>query len=523
MKSSLWLRLKKKCYSRNKTPKTFVSGSAVRNYLLKDPIIDWLKLYGSKSSRDMSSNDKSNDSIFIRMGNRFEESVYKYLSRKYPRDTINLSKPIFNKDNSRDTIAAVNNKYPLIFQATVYDKHTNLGGVTDIIIKGSWLTKLFKVTPPNPDGYYVIDIKWSKITLCADGSHIRNSGRIPSYKGQLLIYTFALNSMLGIENCDVAYILGKSYSVTNTSFNNCFSKLGVIDYTGRDNQYVDDTEAAIKWLRQIRSSGHKWDIFTDIRLLPNMKNKYDDNFHKTKNNIAEKISDPTLIWNVSVKNRNIGLQNGVHSFKQKECCAEALGINNSYTENINNIVRVNNCNDILIIPSSLCEFIPKEVGVTEFYIDFETVNSCFLEGQQINIFESKVVSRIFMIGVGYFHGKSWVFKKFIMDKFSAKCENSIVDQFIKYVTKKTKNCKARFYYWSHIEKSLIVKNSESRRNKYSQFIEESEWIDLLQIFKKEKIAVRGAKNSLFARLAASARSVSAAVACPPPTRVHNGW
>lgn len=519
IKSSLWQTLKRKCYTKTKGPKTFVSGSSVRNYLLKDPIIDWLQIYhdrktnsgtsgtsctsGNSGNSSSSGSSGNSSSIITDMGNKFEEKVYEYLKKKYPRDTIDLSNGLFDINESGNTLAAIKKGYPLIFQGTVYDRHTNIGGVTDIIILGSWLTKLFGIIPPSVDKYYVIDIKWSKINLCADGVHIRNSGRMPSYKGQLLIYTFALNSMQNTKECDIAYVLAKSYNICSknkgNTITNCFKKLGVIDFTDRDNQYVNETRLAIEWLRNVRKNGRKWDVLSDDRLLPNMKNKYDGSYHKIKTDIAEKKCDVTLLWNVSVKNRDIGFKNGIRSYSQTGCSSELLGIKNGYSPIINNIIKINNDSTKDIInPKKLCGYLPIDCkDIVEFYIDFETVNSSFLENQKINIHDSKTETRIFMIGVGYYKNKKWIHSTFTMDKFGYKGENIVVDSFIKFIKNilsGNKKNKARFYYWSHIECTLIRKNSENRKNIYSEFIKEMEWIDLLDVFKSGAIVVKGAKN-----------------------------
>ena len=59
-----------------------------------------------------------------------------------------------------------------------------------------------KIPSPNLEikyHYKVIDIKHSTIYLKSDNKYILNTGSIPMYKGQLYIYTMALNNTLGIN------------------------------------------------------------------------------------------------------------------------------------------------------------------------------------------------------------------------------------------------------------------------------------------------------------------------------------
>jgi hypothetical protein len=93
-----------------------------------------------------------------------------------------------------------------------------------------------------PWHYVIVDIKHSLITLNSDGIHIRNQDSIPAYKGQLLIYTQALNEIQGTR-ISKAFILGKKYIYeckgVKFEINNLMNKMGIIDYANVDKHYID--------------------------------------------------------------------------------------------------------------------------------------------------------------------------------------------------------------------------------------------------------------------------------------------
>ncbi|GAH05646.1 unnamed protein product [marine sediment metagenome] len=87
--------------------KEWVSPSSIKNYLMKDPLLDWLKSYYvnlgyNDNDRNASSlppfiqnkmssarksdlnTEQSKCSVLFEMGNKFEDEVCDYLEKKYP-------------------------------------------------------------------------------------------------------------------------------------------------------------------------------------------------------------------------------------------------------------------------------------------------------------------------------------------------------------------------------------------------------------------------------------------------------
>jgi hypothetical protein len=148
--------------------------------------------------------------------------------------------------------------------------------------------------------YRVIDCKWTILPLCIDGKTIRKQGWFPAYKGQLAIYTAALGSLQGyIPN--YAYIMGKAWKIEKSNISSSekhmyrgystFERLGVIDYSGKDSNYILTTKNAIKWIQRVRTEGSEWRYGNDkpsVReLYPNMNKSINPAFDNIKKMIMK--------------------------------------------------------------------------------------------------------------------------------------------------------------------------------------------------------------------------------------------
>ena len=88
-----------------KPEEEWVSGTAIRNYMLNDPIIDWLDKYyfelglndGTIITEEMKNNmkniateERNKMQILFTNGLLFEKAVFKELKSKYPKDCIQI-------------------------------------------------------------------------------------------------------------------------------------------------------------------------------------------------------------------------------------------------------------------------------------------------------------------------------------------------------------------------------------------------------------------------------------------------
>jgi len=458
----------------------WVSATSVKNYLMNDPIIDWLSLFRSKNGTHVGQN------MLFEMGNKFEKNVVNYLKEKYLGNVVDVFR------NGMDLCPELNNLtrdyirqgVPILVQVPLYNFLNKTFGIADLVVRSDWLDKLFGSPVLKDDRtefyYCIIDIKWSKMKLCSNGQNIQNVGLFPAYKGQLMIYNVALGDLQGYVPNKV-YILGKCWQNISSQSYNCFSKAGVIDYVGFDKKYIGKTTNAIKWVRNVRTNGLSWKIGSLPELYPNMCNKYDGNFHGTKCDIAREIGELTQLWMVGYNNRLIGHQSGIYSWHDIHCSSQVLGINGpKISRVVDKIIEVNRDSNKTILPDIIINNLSNWQTETEydFYIDIETCNLDFYD-KRIDLGNGKSNSHfVFLIGVGFYVNGDWQYKSFMVNEMSNDDERRNIKKFTNFISKGCR--RPRLFHWSSFEPNLLKTE-----------IKDVEWIDLYRIFVDEPIVIKG--------------------------------
>ncbi len=515
----------------------WVSASRVRNFMINDPLLDWLEEYnitsifdrpdriGGNSSvgRSMFKQDNEFITLIKNQGLEFENLVLKDLKRKYNNNVVQVAESFQARDLSKvnKTFELMKEGVPILYQPVLHNDENKTYGCPDFLVRSDWLTKIFndenlnsddlKIKATNLNGNYhytVVDVKCSTLHLNSNGITLRNQGSIPAYKAQILIYNIALGKLQGYFPTK-AYILGKKWNYTSKrvhfSGNNCYDKAGVIDYSDNDSIYLEKVENALDWIRDVRNQGHSWTLLpTPSRpeLYPNMCNEMDGNWKKLKSELAEKLDEITMIWMCGPKNRNIAFSNDVYKWTEDECTSETLGFKGEVVPKVlDQILTVNRSDSIKILPRKIqmnFKDWQKEVPL-EFFIDFETMTSIFTPlkvGNNDNVGHD-TENYIFMIGLGHIDPitKKWVYKDFTVNQVNADEEIRIIDEMWAHINSLCSQHipnkpLPNFYHWSHAEPTCYRKavNRHGNRWRYINFC------DMLTVFKKEPITIKGALN-----------------------------
>lgn len=536
--TNIHIKEKKIKLSHNNIWNEMVSASSVKNYMLNDPLIDYLKEYNINSLDDkpskrpnsistISMSSHSNISItdsftqyIMNAGIEFEEALIKILKKNHKivkvADGIHSRK----KEKYKETISLMKKGIPIIYQGVLHNYNNNTYGLPDLLIRSDYINKLLnynvisneEANLPSPKlkikfHYKVVDIKHSNINLKADGIHILNTNSIPAYKGQIYIYTEALNNILGIK-INKGFIWGKKYDykINNKKIeiNNFLNKLGTIDYDNIDIEYKTFTNNAIEWIRIVRKEGHLWTLLPEPsrqELYPNMKNEKDGHYRILKNKLNNEINEITNIWNCGISKRYNAFTNNIYKWTNPLCTSNLLGFNNKshIGKTIDAILNINRQDIDIIRPNKIlydrCNWDNIDNNYFEFYLDFETLNSNF--GSIIN--DNKIPYNnnqfIFLIGIGYYQNNKWIFKSLIINKRTLFDEQLNFDKFYAYVNYilKINNKKfAKFYHWSNAEPSSYL----NFKNKNKNNINDKNYIfyDLCKIFTSEPIVIKDVLN-----------------------------
>ena len=207
----------------------WVSASSTRNYAIRDPLLDWLELYGEKHGFSRDDDDPGYDprtdftEFIFSQGHAFERAVVDHLRTLTHVEQVGGGDAADsrNLDKAEETFAAMRRGEPVIYQGVVRNAATRTYGSPDMLVRSDTLAGLFPDTVDDDAGaaapglgsdrwhYVVVDIKFTTLRLLVSGG-IQSVGSTRAYKAQLYIYSRALGRLQGYTP-EAAYILGRSW------------------------------------------------------------------------------------------------------------------------------------------------------------------------------------------------------------------------------------------------------------------------------------------------------------------------
>lgn len=497
----------------------WVQPNEIRNYLLNDTLLDWLKLYGGKYSfmedRKIGINDymQNKDQLF-------REAIEENLKLRFGYNFEHVAEPchLYSTEKALETYKLMQKGVPIIFQPVLHNKENKTICMPDFLIRSDYVSSIFKEKMDwydvYPLHYMVLNLKYLSLILKNNGE-IYNSGNVIYHKCKLWMETEALNQ-LQKNKAKQGLFLGRKYKILkgknkdSTYFNNCFGTFGIVKTDDID--LKSKVEGALNWLKDLKLNGKTWDISppNNPALYPNMSNFSDYPWKSFKEELALKNKEITLINGLGVKDRKVLLENNIDRWDKINL--ELLNINPKKKEQIKRIIQVNN-------PTGRNKFLPKKIQMDNkyrghknvesgihFYVDFETINEHHDDFNKIKSYRhqhpnfSELLSDIvFLIGVGYIEPETneWIFKSFVVNKVNYVNEKIILKEFLDYMSsirdkyKVIQSKKSYLYHWSFAEKTCyyrLIKKYNMTSPEYLQ------WVDLLDVFYSNPIGIKGVFN-----------------------------
>lgn len=501
---------------------TWVSATETKNYMLNDPLLDWLNMYGGKLN--LVSDKKKNttydfNEYIMNKGKEFEKAIFKNLQNRFKQSIVNVANSYegYSTYKLHQTIEYMKQGIPFICHGVLHNKENNTYGIPDLIVRSDYLNEMTQCDNITEDEssvgclfnanwhYRIVEIKYT--TLKTNNNYIYNSGNIPCYKSQAIIYNEAL-SVIQKYNPNSAYLFGRKIESNHKYIG--FYKLGQIFMNDKDNKLKEKTIQAIEWMKDLKTNGLNWNINPPSRteLYPNMCNTFDYPWHDTKKEIANKIKDITILWKCGTMDRKTAFNKNIFKWKDRRCNSSVLGFKNKNAIILDNIIDINKQYKNKIDTSHVKQIFNSgeskrsKRDKIEFYVDFETcsdINDNFdkyvMYNNELLKEESFNNTLIFMIGIGWIHPKSgkWIFKSFVTDVLTSNEEERIMKEWIDYMKdisyKYNNKKKPVVYHWSPAEVSCY----ESSIGKYN-INYTIKWKDLLQEFKQYPITLKGVFN-----------------------------
>ncbi len=507
-----------------------ISASSIRNYMLDDPLLDWLKYYSIKDINSIPqpinhNNTNNNNNNFLHNihtqfimeeGLKFESIVYDKL-KELAKDNYTIEY-INSKDNVRSielfnkTVEMMNKGIDIIYQGVLHDYKNSLYGSPDLLIRTDKFNKIFNKnfsieTFPigKKDKYYyvIVDIKHSTLTTNSNNTNLQNTNSIPAYKGQILIYNKILNE---IQNYMPRYgfILGKTiiYTKNNITYtnNNFMENIAVIDYKLYDDNYNIKVNNAIEWIKRMRIDGINWKLFprpSVKELYPNMKNDKDGVYRKIKLEISDKIHEITSIWWCGFKYREKAHSKNIYSWKDKKLTASVMDFKSDscIAKTIDYILDMNrnkSHSNIRIDDLIKTNNWRKNDDFLEIYIDFETLNGNI---GQVEFKTEFKIGFIFMAGIGWEENNEFKYKSFILENNTDIDEYNMISNMWKFIENKKKELNKKEIKLIHYTNAEI-NFYKIFKNKHNKVIDINNFnrLDLHKVFLDNNVIVRGALN-----------------------------
>ena len=503
----------------------WVSPTRTRNYVLDDPLLDWLHLHGAAQGFQRDSSLPQYDSrtdfteFLFAQGHKFEAAIVALLRQDHPVETIATTPRVDARrlEKAQATFAAMQQAVPIIHQGVLWDAEHETYGIADLLVRSDVLQELFPgALSPSETGhaapdlpganwhYRVVDIKFTTLHLSSRGE-LSNSGSAPAYKVQLFIYNRALGRLQGYEP-PVSYLLGRGWRQGPQRGSRALDRLASVPQAGTATGTTPIAEiaaAAVQWARTVKTAGAAWQVLPQPsvpELYPNGSNLADAPWHNAKRRIASELEELTQLWWVSAKGRRQAHEAAIFRWTDPRVTPERVGVTNASTAAT--LARILSVNRDADGPSVQ----PPRIGASreewhptpplEFYVDFETVSD--LADDFSRLPERGGQPLVFMIGCGHLEAGTWHFESFVVDALTEPEEARVIDAWLAHMEQV--RCRLapalaapRLIHWSPAEVSFLERayNSAKARQHRPDWPSPN-WFDFLtKVVRAEPVVVRG--------------------------------
>ncbi len=437
-------------------------------------------------------------------GIEFESQVMRELSARFPDDIVTIA----DRSQARcpkkyeETKDAIARGMPIIYQGVLHNHSNCTYGMPDLIVRSDWLNKLFlePVVRTNTRHYRIVDIKAITLDLRADGMHMLKTSGIDAVKSQLYIYNMALSQIQGYA-APKSYVLGRrwQYKKKNVMYSgeDPFDRVGHIDFKTTDRHIRKKTRDALLWIHKMRRHGRNFVLNppSHPELYPNMSNTQDEPWRSIKSQLAHAIGEITLLWNCGPNNRRIAHDNDVYSWRDPRCCPARLGIVSGKTSHVLQAV----------LDSNHSQTLPKKIKHAGFDVLRDYVKGTGMVPDPYHVFvDFETITddfRLFMIGVGHLDRNdlaTWKYKCFCANALTDSEELRIFTEFHEFIAhlREINGGYVGLVHWSPAEPTIYRKVCSRYISPVdlSQTWHIPDWIDLLKIFREEPITIPGALN-----------------------------
>jgi hypothetical protein len=492
-----------------------ISATQFRNYVNKDPCLDFIQLYCDPETPRQRRKQKRRTSLATQ-GVLFEDYIFTKIRARF--DCFEGEQLSSSSEEINEVIRAL--RHEVIIHPRLADRRLGLKGIPDFIIRSDVINRL-TTEPSRPSSsselYYIpIDVKFAGLVVSVKNPGVLlNHGNTLAYKCQVIVYLKVLNVIQKRRDC-VAFLLGKSWGTYN--LRECydpFHALGAVDMrrneacSGTDIRILDVIRGGQTWWKSLRRHGDEWlaalnsmDLgqFVGVcespirrELYPNMSNYnvYSSHHIGIRNQLARKIGDLSLLWYIGDTLKTKAQSRNVYSLYDPRCTIDVFdGAPVTRSTVISKMIRVNQGRLSEVENNTLMETTQRDLRreITDYFVDFETINTGI-------VFNTDYLAKaceqiIFLIGVTT---QSGVYYSFTADDLTPTGECDALCAFFNFIQpkepKEPKQPQVRIVYW-YAEHAFLMQSI--RRNRHlllsrggidvPMLLDSIVWLDLHKVF-----------------------------------------
>ena len=543
----------------------WVSAGRTRNWMLHDPLIDWLQLHGAshgyQPEGDTPGYEKGLDFLefIFEQGHKFEEGILRLLRERYEVVTVVEDyREILQLGKAEETFAAMRRGVPIIYQGVLRDAENLNYGSPDFLVRSDVLRELFskdisaaEATAPAPDlgadgwHYRVVDTKFTTLHFNSTGAGVTDSS-YPAYKAQLYIYNRMLGRLQGYLPPQ-SYLLGRGWEYRSKGVvyrgNSALERLAPIaqdGYVAGGVAIASAVEEGLRWVRRVRTEGAEWQIWPTPsvpELYPNMSSADDGemmmanppsepedesdeggelHWQSVKKWLAGELKELTALWRVGIAGRERAHEAGIYRWDDSRVTAEMVITRGAgtYGPVLEQMLAVNTDGEPSILPGRIEQTRGEwhERPGLEFYVDFEFCTD--LNDDFTKLPEKGGQPLIFMIGCGHVENGEWQFSSFVTGQLCEGEELRIIREWVDHMTAVQERLapgteRPRIFHWSPAEVSVLETSYNSARARHGAQADwpELNWFDFWRsVMRKEPVTVKGALGFGLKAVATAMRS-----------------
>ena len=502
----------------------WVSAGRTRNYLIDDPLLDWLNRHGEAHGfvRDdeLDGFDPRTDfqAFIFERGQLFEDGVMRLIGERFEVTRIgNAPEDAQRLDRALETLGAMESGAPIIAQAVLRNPQNRTYGVADLLVRSDLLDGLVPGTldaaaaavpapalGQAPWHYRVVDIKFRTLDLAPDRAAEPHDTR--AYMAQVWIYSGALGRIQGYRPPS-AYLLGRGWKSGHARGTSCFERLARVDHDAianrRTGAAVEAMAAeAIDWIRLMRRHGAAWQVLPEPsvpELYPHARSTRDAPWHGAKRQIAAAIGELTILPGMTPERRRAAHAAGIRRWDQGGVSAAVLDVGEKQAAQCDGVLAVNQGHGPVVLPEQVSgagsEW--RSPAPLELYVDFETVSNLADDFSRLPAMGGQTL--IFQVGCGRWEDGAWRFAQWTVDRIGEADEAVLIGAWIDHMDglRRERGLRwedVRLVHWWAAETSAFDTAYNSARTRHGRpDWPDLPWFDFLtQVMRAVPVTVRGA-------------------------------